>query len=289
MPDPAGHPPFPLPPGRHVELPGRGTTFVHEVAGPPGAPALVLLHGLGATADLNWFATYGPLGKRFRVVALDHRGHGQGIRVRGRFRLSDCADDVAALAEQLGLDRIIPVGYSMGGPIAQLVWHRHRDLTAGLVLCATARNFTNLARAQMILPAMAGLSAAARFTPAAVRQLAMSRALPLNIDDNPIRQWAISELRRNDPATVLAAATALMRFSSHSWIGEVDVPAAVVITGRDRLVPVHRQEKLAAAIPGATTHVVDADHDAAGNFDNKFVPVLMEACASVTSRAAVAS
>ena len=287
MSDTTGRPPFPLPPGRHVELPGRGTTFVHQVAGPPGAPALVLLHGLGATADLNWFATYRPLGEHYRVVALDHRGHGHGIRVRGRFRLADCADDVAALAEQLGLERVVAVGYSMGGPIAQLLWHRHRDLVSALVLCATARNFTNLARAQLMLPMMAGLSAAARFTPSAMRQLAISRALPLDIDAHPVRQWAISELRRNDPATVLAAATALMRFSSHAWIGDVDVPTAVVVTARDRLVPVHRQEKLASAIPGATVHVVDADHDAAGNIGNKFVPVLLDACASVTSRAAV--
>ena len=60
---------------------------------------------------------------------------------RGRFRLADCADDVAALADVLGIDSMIPVGYSMGGPIAQLLWHRHRSLVSGMVLCATSRNF----------------------------------------------------------------------------------------------------------------------------------------------------
>src|SRR5205809_1070790 len=81
MPDTTGRPPFPLPPGRHVELPGRGTTFVHEVAGPPGAPALVLLHGLGPPAALNWFATYRPLGGHSRFVAPHHRrpGHGRAL------------------------------------------------------------------------------------------------------------------------------------------------------------------------------------------------------------------
>jgi len=287
MPEARARPPFPLPPGRYVELPTRGRTFVHEVDGPPGAPTLLLLHGLGATADLNWFATYRPLGDHYRVVAMDHRGHGHGIRVRGRFRLADCADDAAAVIETLGIDSPIAVGYSMGGPIAQLLWHRHRERVGGLVLCATARNFTNLARAQVMLPAMAGLSAAARFTPAAMRQLVMSRVLPLDLDDHPVRQWAISELRQSDPATVLAAAASLMRFSSHEWIGEVDVPAAVVITAHDRLVPPMRQEKLAAAIPGATVHVVNGDHDAAGNMGNRFVPVLLDACASVASRMAV--
>src|SRR5438105_8295167 len=107
----------PLPPGRHVELPGRGTTFIREV-GPPDAPALFLLHGLSASADLNWFASFNSLARPYRVVALDQRGHGRGIRLRGRtFRLEDCADDVAALADVLGIEDIIPVGYSMGGAV----------------------------------------------------------------------------------------------------------------------------------------------------------------------------
>ena len=279
-----GRPPAALPPGREVELPGRGSTFIREVPGPAGAPTLLLLHGLGATADLNWFATYAPLGERYRVVALDHRGHGRGVRIRGRFRLADCADDAVALLDALQIDRAIPVGYSMGGPVAQLLWRRHRERVAGLVLCATARNFTNLARAQVALPAMAGLAAAARFTPSQLRRLVMARILPLDINAHPVRQWAISELRRNDPAMVLSAATSLLRFSSHAWIGEVDVPTAVVVTARDRLVPVHRQHRMAESIPGATVHVVEADHDAAGNVGNVFVPVLMDACAAVASK-----
>src|SRR4051794_41166201 len=112
-----------IPGGRPVVLPGRGTTFVREAMGPPGAPTLILLHGLGATAALNWFPVFELLSEHFHVVALDHRGHGRGIRPTRRFRLADCADDVVALADQLGIDTFIPVGYSMGGPIAQLIWH----------------------------------------------------------------------------------------------------------------------------------------------------------------------
>jgi len=111
---------------RRVELPGRGGTFVREVPGPEGAPAVLLLHGLGATGRLNWGPCYGPLSEHFRVVGMDQRGHGGGIRTR-RFRLEDCADDVAVVTEALGVDTFVPVGYSMGGPIAQLTWRRHRD------------------------------------------------------------------------------------------------------------------------------------------------------------------
>ena len=51
----------PLPPGRMVELPGRGTTFVRVVVGPPHAPTLVLLHGWTSTADINWFPSFAAL------------------------------------------------------------------------------------------------------------------------------------------------------------------------------------------------------------------------------------
>ena len=63
--------------------------------------------------------------RQFNVVALDHRGHGRGLQSDEPFRLADCADDVAALVDELGLGPVIVVGYSMGGPIAQLLWRRH--------------------------------------------------------------------------------------------------------------------------------------------------------------------
>ncbi|NNE18353.1 MAG: alpha/beta fold hydrolase, partial [Myxococcales bacterium] len=84
-----------------LNLEGRGRIRVVEFKGPKGAPTLVLLHGLGATARLNWFAAFPELAQRYHVLAVDHRGHGQGIRSRS-FRLKDCADDVIAVADQLG-------------------------------------------------------------------------------------------------------------------------------------------------------------------------------------------
>ena len=128
-------------PGRRLELPRRGTTFVREMAGPEGAPTLLLLHGWCATGGLNWFQTFETLGERYRVIAPDLRGHGQGVRSRRVFRLADCADDCAATLVELGTGPVIAVGYSMGGPIAQLLWRRHRDLVSGLVFCATTSGF----------------------------------------------------------------------------------------------------------------------------------------------------
>ena len=274
----------PLPPGRPVELPGRGTTFVRELRGPRGAPTLVLLHGLGVDADLNWFPSYAPLSERYPVLALDHRGHGRGVRTH-RFRLADCADDVDALCNVLRLKRVVPVGYSMGGPIAQLLWHRHHDRVSGMVLCATASRFTQSAARQAAAamgPAIAGF---ARITPRAlpynpiIRQLVASR-----MSDPGLRQWVASRERRTDPTAVLQAAAAIGRFSSRDWIGGVEVPTAVVVTQFDRLVPRARQEELVARIGTATEHRVLGDHAVCVTRPDLFVPALLDACSAVTGR-----
>src|SRR3954447_8423466 len=93
-------PPIPLPPGRRVQLPRRGPMWVREITGPPGAPVVVLLHGWMATADLNWFTSYRALGQHFRVLAVDHRGHGRGLRSARPFRIARVA---AARGWLLGL------------------------------------------------------------------------------------------------------------------------------------------------------------------------------------------
>lgn len=274
-----------LPPGRRVKLDGRGTTFVRELAGPAGAPTVMLLHGLSATADVNWFTAYEALGRHFNVVAIDHRGHGRGIRTWRQFRLEDCADDVAALASELGLSRIIPVGYSMGGPIAQLTWRRHRSLVSGMVLCATARSFASRdPRTRLLFSSLLPLSAAARATPPRMRARMAETFISTRTQGRPLAEWAGGELRRGDAATIMQAAAAVGRFRSSEWIGEVDVPAAVVLTTRDQLVSPVRQQRLADSIPGARVYPVEGDHAACVTAARRFVPTLVQACTDVATR-----
>jgi pimeloyl-ACP methyl ester carboxylesterase len=271
-----------VPPGRAVDLPGRGTTFIREVAGPPGAPTVVLLHGLSATGGLNWIWAFEPLGRRYRVIAIDHRGHGRGIRT-GRFRLADCADDVAALADVLSIHSLITVGYSMGGPIAQLLWHRHRSLVSGLVLCATSRNFRGNPRDIGLWSVLPFVTAGMRTTPGVARRAVMSQMMARRMPQFPGREWVLDEMSRNDPAAIAEAAGALARFSSHEWIGDVDVPTAVVVTERDGLVPPERQHRLADSIAGARVFPVDGDHSVCVSAPRLFIPALQSALTTVTT------
>jgi pimeloyl-ACP methyl ester carboxylesterase len=284
-----------VPPGAFVELPGRGRPFVVDIAGPPSAddrPPLFLVHGLIASAYLNWFPAFGPLSAHFRVLAMDLRGHGRGIPLGGRrFRFADCADDVAAVLDALGVATCIPVGYSLGGPVAQLLWRRHPDRVAGLVLAATSRNFMGTAQERLFFQSMVGVATAARTSrvlpwvgPPAVREHAPPDVVP----GSRISSFALEEIRRTSPGTVVQAMSALGRFSSHEWIGQIDVPTAVVVTTKDRAIGPHRQLKLANAIPGATVHPAKAGHTACVLSARLFVPTLVEACLSVADRAASA-
>jgi len=281
-----GEPPAPeLPPATPVELAGLGEVDVREVPGPEGAPAVILIHGWTASADINFFTCYRALGEHVRVIAFDQRGHGSGLRTRRVVRLEDCADDVARVADALGIDTFIPVGYSMGGTIAQLTWRRHRDRVDGLVLAATAPHFAERRDERLSFLGLTGLAALARVTPTQARDR-ISDQVYLRRKTETWGPWAVAQAARHDWRMVLEAGRALGNFSSTDWLGEIDVPTSVVVTMRDPVVPLRRQVRLFDEIPGAEAFRVDGEHDAVVANADRFVPTLIRAIGSVTSRIA---
>lgn len=259
---PVGGPPLPM--GRRVELPGRGTTFVREVSGPEDAPTLLLLHGWLASAGLNWFQAFGDLGRRYHVIAPDLRGHGRGVRSRRRFTLADCADDVAALLDQTGTGPVIAVGYSLGGPVAQLLWRRRPDLVDGLVLCATSHYLMPGMREQMLFGTFMLAAAGTTRLGQLAAQAPVERLrglLPAGSRERPstMQAWARAEMQRHDYRLVMEAGVALSNYHAR-WIDEIDVPTAVVVTTKDRAVNPLAQARMAFKIPGASLHRIDDGH-----------------------------
>jgi 3-oxoadipate enol-lactonase len=275
-------PATPMPPGRRISLPGRGQAWVWDSGGPPGAPTVVLSHGWTSTAALNWSACFEPLGEQFRVLAMDHRGHGRGIRSRRPFRLEDCADDMAALLEELDVGSAIVAGYSMGGPVAQLCWRRHPELVTGLVLCATAARFPRPPLSDAALGAVtAGMTLTLATVPGPVRRDALRRMVRRRPDFDAMASWAQEEVSRGDPLAYLQAGAAIARFDSGAWLGDIDVPSASVVTTKDRTVAPAAQRWLAAAIPNTAVFNVDADHRACADAVDRFVPAFLDACRHV--------
>jgi 3-oxoadipate enol-lactonase len=235
-------PPFPLPPARTLNLPGRGETFLRDTGG--DGPVVMLLHGWMASADLNWCGAYDDLvAAGYRVIAIDHRGHGRGLRPLTRFRLADCAADAAGVLRQLELAPALVVGYSMGGAIAQLVARDHRDVVSGLVLSGTAQHWQD-PETRRAWRAMGLLGFTLSIAPRTSWRLGLHR---VGIPDNERTAWLQSEMMRHSATDLAEAGRELGRFDSRPWLGTVDVPTAVVITTRDEAVPVHKQRGLAQA------------------------------------------
>lgn len=244
----------------------------------------MLLHGWTATADLNWFMCYRPLGEHFRVIALDHRGHGRGIRSAQPFRLSDCADDAASLADQLGISTFIPVGYSMGGTVAQLMWKRHEQRVRGLVLAATAAHFVSTRQERLAFTALAGVGALARIAPPSVRRNISDR-LYLSRKTMTWEPWATQQVVEHEWRQILEAGAALGRYDARKWLPEIDVPTSVVMTTQDQVVSPGRQALLGELIPRSDVYTLDANHDAVFARADEFVPLLVRAVHSVEERA----
>ncbi|MGO8874160.1 MAG: alpha/beta fold hydrolase [Acidimicrobiales bacterium] len=256
----AGAPiPPPLPPGCVVPVDGIGELFVRDSGGE--APAVLLLHGWGATADVNFFQVYPALSDAYRVMALDHRGHGRGLRSVAPFSLEDCADDAAALLAQLGIERAVVVGYSMGGPVALLLAHRHPEACAGLVLEATALEFKEGIRERALWRSLNLLEAGLRHGSGdGVVQRVLRQAVDEEPSLDPYRSWLAAEFRRGDIGSIVEAGRALSDYDARPWAGGITAPAAAVITTVDRLVAPRKQRALAAAL-GAKIFELHGDHD----------------------------
>jgi pimeloyl-ACP methyl ester carboxylesterase len=100
----------------------------------PDAPDLVLLHGYTGHAR-SWDAFAEAMTDRYRVLALDQRGHGEtGWADAGAYGVGEMADDLAAFVAALGLRGFSLLGLSMGGMVAMDYAGRRPAELADLVI-----------------------------------------------------------------------------------------------------------------------------------------------------------
>jgi 3-oxoadipate enol-lactonase len=239
----------------------------------------MLLHGWIASADLNWGGAYGPLAQAgYRVLAIDHRGHGRGLRPLVPFRLADCAADAAAALRELDAAPATVVGYSMGGAIAQLVARDHPDVVSGLVLSATAQHWQD-PQTRRVFKAMGVFGLMLSLAPRATWRRGFRLA---GIRESSRTVWLQSELMRHSARDIAEAGRELGRFDSRPWLGSVAAPAAMVITTNDETVPVRKQRELAAA---ANAQVFEApiNHLEVAWRGRDFNPFLLQAIAAVSA------
>jgi pimeloyl-ACP methyl ester carboxylesterase len=121
-----------------VEANGLQIFYEEQGQGPP----VVLLHGGSLThRSWQWFAPEAAM--KYRVIALDSRGHGQTDNPSGRFSYDLMADDTAAFIAALKLDKPVVIGYSDGGMTALTLAIRHPDVAKAIVVGGATHRFAD--------------------------------------------------------------------------------------------------------------------------------------------------
>jgi pimeloyl-ACP methyl ester carboxylesterase len=105
--------------------------IAYEVRG-SGSVALVFVHGWSCDRTY-WGAQIEPFSREFQVVAVDLAGHGESGHERKAWTLGAFGEDVAAVVEELGCERVVLIGHSMGGDVIVEAAGRLRTCVAGLI------------------------------------------------------------------------------------------------------------------------------------------------------------
>ncbi|GAC1655471.1 MAG: hypothetical protein NVS9B1_08700 [Candidatus Dormibacteraceae bacterium] len=237
-----------------MEVDGLGDGgYRDERPGGQERATVLLLHGWAGTAELNWSHVYEPLLARgYRILAFDLPGHGRGARDIP-FTIGGVAAAAAHLVRQTRARKVIVVGHSMGGSIALEFAHRYPDEVAGLVLMATQSSWPGI-------PPGCLLTVAGRLASLVAQPVLRWGARSIVGDDEVRNQWIHEELSHSSIPHLAQALVELRRFDAGPWLSELRVPAVVLVTTLDTVVPPERQRLLAGAIPGAVLLEVEIDH-----------------------------
>jgi 3-oxoadipate enol-lactonase len=234
----------------------------HRLDGPADAPVLVLSSSLGTTLDL-WEPNIAAWTGSFRVLRYDHRGHGRSLVTAGPYSVELLADDVLALLDALGCERVSLCGISLGGAVGISLAATAPERVDRLVLACTSARFGD--------PAV-WLERAAAVRSDGIRAIA----------DTVVGRWftAAFAARRPDlvdrframllatPADGYAACCeALAAWDFRDRLGAVAADTLVVAGADDPATPPEHAQLIANAIPTArlvvlpqAAHLANVEH-----------------------------
>lgn len=246
-----------------------GLRIHFEEHNPQGYPTVLLLHGLGATAE-SWSLQLPEFhAAGYRLLIPDIRAFGQSTYPGGSMQVAELAQDMVRLLQHTSTDRTHIVGISMGGAIALQIALDFPDLVEKLVLVNT---FSHLRpeRAgvwgyfalRFILIHTTGMSSQAK----AVAQRVFPRP-----EQAELRRLLRSQIMQADPAGYRAAMRALARFDVRARLTEVRLPVLVITGGQDTTVAPDTQLALANSLPNARQVIIpQAGHAASVDCPEEF-------------------
>lgn len=258
-----------------------GVRLYYELHGLEGAPVIVLNNGILMNAASSWLPQRDAVSARYRLLLYDCRGQGQSDHPSGAYSMAQHADDMAGLLNALGLASVHIAGISYGGEVAQAFALRHPAAVRSLFLADTVSEVGPELRL-----VIEGWREAARL---GEPDLFFLVTAPWNFSPGFIASHAaLMEAARDRyqdldfPAVVRLCDAFLSSVDFTESLGQVRIPARIVVGERDLLKGPAYAEILRRAIPGSDMHIIaGAGHAVCWEQPAEFNRLLLDLVASV--------
>jgi len=232
-----------------------GCRLHYEVLGRKGAPAVLMIQGLGADKN-GWNMQRFPLALHYRVIALDNRGAGRSDKPFGHYSLEQMADDAISVLDAVGVERAHVVGASMGGAISQFIGLKYPERVISLTLACTAcRNHPWRRELLASWATIATERGVGEMTKTAARWVigprSFRRLLPAFGWFGPLAMGRTSHAFVSQVKAILDVDDTVSE-----RLGEITAPTLVLVGNQDILTPRGDSEELADRLPNAELVVI---------------------------------
>lgn len=249
--------------GRIGTVERDGARTVYEVHGDAAAPALLFGH-----AQILSRAQYAPqveaFADRYRVIALDFRGHGESPVSPAPYRMEDLAQDAVAVLDAEGIERAHYLGSSLGGMVGFALALEHAPRLASVTFLAT-QGVLPAANGERIRRMAAGLAALGdSMAPAAHEIMARYTTEAWRAAEPASHARLIGIASANPLAGYEHSGGAITAMDYDGRLGEIDTPTLVVAGEHDVPTPPERMALYRDEIRGAEMAVIEG----AGHFPN---------------------
>ncbi|MBZ9797366.1 3-oxoadipate enol-lactonase [Mesorhizobium sp. ES1-4] len=245
-----------------------------------GTPPVVFINSLGTDFRI-WDEVVSALAGEMPVLVHDKRGHGLSD-IGHIMSIDDHVDDLSALIDHFGLEKVVLCGVSVGGMIAQGLYARRPGIVEALILCDTAHKIgtTDSWNARIATVESNGIE---------------------DIADGVMKVWFTQDFHAARAADLAGCRNMLTRQALPGYIGtcmavrdadftdvarRIAVPTLCIAGDQDGSTPPDLVRSLAALIPGARFEIIrDAGHIPCVEQPEALVALIRDFIASLASGA----
>ena len=215
-------------------------------------PPILLIEGIGYSSWM-WFRQKEDLAPKRQMVIFDNRGVGKTSSPPGAYSMKDFVEDIEAVVNAAGIEKMYVLGVSMGGMIAQEYYFSHREKVCGLILSNTNFGKGSVLPSQEVLKILSS-SASGQFNyeglvnrmkPAASKKFSEGRRE--EFDELVNRRLAIGDDAKGYMGQLMAVAS----FDSHERLSDIQVPTLIITSEEDIVVPPENAAELHRRVPNS--------------------------------------